>query len=48
MEIVGYVASEEDFFETPCCIDCEIERYCAFDSADRVFGVDRVYEKKLV
>ena len=48
MEIVGYVASEEGFFDTPCCIDCEIEKYCAFDNADRVLGVDRVYKKRLI
>ena len=48
MEIVGYVASGEGFFETPCCIDCEIEEYCAFDNADRVLGVESVYEKRMI
>ena len=48
MEIVGYVASEEDFFDAPRCIDCSIEEYCAFPNADRVLEVDRVYEKKLI
>ena len=48
MEMVGYVASGEGFFETPCCIDCSVEEYCAFPDADRVLEVDRVYEKKLV
>ena len=32
----------------PCCIDCGVEKYCAFPNADRVFGVNRVYGKKLM
>lgn len=48
MEIVGYVTSVDEFFITPCCINCSVEEHCLFSDANRILGMKRMYEKELV
>ena len=45
---VLYVASREDFFDTPYKIDCGVEKYCAFTGANMVLGIYEVYKKRLI
>ena len=37
MEVVEYITSEEEFFDSLYCIDCEVEEYCSFPNVDRMF-----------
>lgn len=47
MEAILFIVSEPEFFAAPCNIDCEVDVYCAFPGADKVFDTEKVYEKKL-
>ncbi len=42
------MASGDDFSVSPCCITYNVDAFCASTDADRVLGIDRVYEKKLI
>lgn len=46
--IALYVATRDTFFHSKACVNCSVERYCAFEGADVLQGIDDIMRTKLV
>ena len=43
-----FISNRKGFFKENACIDCSIDKYCAFEGADILFDVDNVMRKELI